>query len=92
MRAATGYERMDRIVLMLIVAALAVPSLAACAPPPASEGAAETGAVTAPAAIDERVVIDSDGWRLVGDWHLPGAGRPLPAVLLLHRPAGSRAE
>lgn len=42
-------------------------------------------------AIDEgRVVIESDGWRLVGDLRLPSSDRPAPAVLLLNKAAGDR--
>lgn len=41
---------------------------------------------------EERVVLESDGWQLVGDWRVPSATAPFPAVLLLHGAAGSRAE
>lgn len=41
---------------------------------------------------DRRIVIESDDWRLVGEWRLPASGTPVPAALLLHRAAGSRAE
>lgn len=40
----------------------------------------------------ERVTLESDGWRLVGDWQTPPEPRPVPAALLLHRAAGSRGE
>ncbi len=32
----------------------------------------------------ERVVLESDGWRIIGDLRLPGNGKPAAAVLLLH--------
>jgi dienelactone hydrolase len=38
-----------------------------------------------------RVVIESDGWHLVGDLLLPAAGRPLPGVLMLNKAAGDRS-
>lgn len=38
-----------------------------------------------------RVVVESAGWRLVGDLVLPGSARPLPAVLLLNQAAGNRS-
>ena len=43
---------------------------------------------------DERVVLESGGWRLVGEWRVPPGSKPVPvpAVLLLHRAAGSRGE
>ena len=41
---------------------------------------------------DERVVLESNGWRLVGEWRAPPGSKPVPAVLLLHRAAGSRGE
>jgi dienelactone hydrolase len=41
---------------------------------------------------DARVVLKSDGWELVGEWRAPDGGDPVPAALLLHRAAGSRAE
>lgn len=42
--------------------------------------------------IGESVIIESDGWHLVGDWHVPSSTAPVPAALLLHRAAGSRAD
>jgi len=39
----------------------------------------------------ERVTIENDGWALVGDLHVPDK-TPAPAVLLLHKAGGSRAE
>lgn len=39
---------------------------------------------------ESRVVIESDGWRLVGDLHLPDSDRRSPAVLLLNKAAGDR--
>jgi dienelactone hydrolase len=41
---------------------------------------------------DDRVVLKSDGWELVGEWRAPERGDAVPAALLLHRAAGSRAE
>ena len=43
---------------------------------------------TAPAEI--RIVLDSEGWQLVGDLLLPSSDRPAPAVLLLNQAAGDR--
>lgn len=40
----------------------------------------------------ERAILESGGWRLVGDWTTPASGGAVPAALLLHRAAGSRAE
>ena len=37
------------------------------------------------------VVVNNDGWQLVGDLHLPGNGQPVPGVLLLNQAAGSRS-
>jgi dienelactone hydrolase len=60
-----------------------------------------SGAESAPAApgtgdsrrgSDVRVVLESDGWRLVGEWRAPSFSGPWPAALLLHRAAGSRDE
>ncbi len=39
----------------------------------------------------ERVVIESDGWKLVGDLQLPLSKPPYPAVLLFHQAAGERS-
>lgn len=41
---------------------------------------------------DERVVLESDGWKLVGEWRAPASRDVFPAALLLHRAGGSRAE
>jgi dienelactone hydrolase len=47
----------------------------------------------APSAQVERVVIAGDaGWQLVGAWRRPASAGSVPAVLLLHRAAGTRAE
>jgi dienelactone hydrolase len=43
-------------------------------------------------ALDEQVVLENDGWRLIGGWRAPPGREPVPAVLLLHRAAGSRGE
>lgn len=42
--------------------------------------------------MSERVVLESHGWRLIGDWRAPAGRGPVPAALLLHRAAGSRRE
>ena len=44
------------------------------------------------AAAYRRVVLDSGGWRLLAEWRLPPSDGAVPAVLLLHRAAGSRGE
>ena len=41
-------------------------------------------------ASETRVVVESDGWLLVGDLVLPGSGAPVPGVLMLNRAAGDR--
>ncbi|WP_262694558.1 alpha/beta hydrolase [Kordiimonas aquimaris] len=33
---------------------------------------------------EERVVIDSDGWKIIGDLHIPESSSPPPVVILLH--------
>lgn len=48
--------------------------------------------VERPKATDERVVLESDGWQLVGNWRRPVEDDAIPAALLLHRAAGSRDE
>lgn len=40
---------------------------------------------------ETRVIIDSDGWQLVGDLRLPASERPVPAVLMLNKAAGDRS-
>ena len=39
---------------------------------------------------ETRVVIENDGWELVGDLRLPVADGPVPAVLMLNKAAGDR--
>ena len=39
-----------------------------------------------------RVVIESDGWNLVGDLCIPPSNRLAPAVIMLNRAAGDRTE
>ena len=39
---------------------------------------------------ETRVVIDSQGWQLVGDLRLPSSDNPLPVVLMLNKAAGDR--
>jgi dienelactone hydrolase len=46
--------------------------------------------VHAQVAEETRVVVESDGWRLVGDLLVPSAAQPLPGVLLLNEAAGDR--
>ncbi len=49
------------------------------------------GAPAQTAAGEEtRVVIDSDGWRLIGELRLPTSDQRIPAVLLLNKAAGDR--
>lgn len=43
-----------------------------------------------PAGVETRVVLESDGWRLVGDLQIPARQGRLPAVLLLNKAAGDR--
>ena len=44
------------------------------------------------AGVNEPVILESSGWRLRGEWREQAGKDPAPAVLLLHRAAGSRAE
>lgn len=39
---------------------------------------------------ETRVVIERDGWQLVGDLLLPASEEPLPGVLMLNKAAGDR--
>lgn len=73
------------IPLLLLATLTAIPTAAEASP--SSEPAAGP---RHPART--RIVLKSHGWNLVGDWLLPPAEPPVPAVLLLHRAAGSRAE
>lgn len=41
-------------------------------------------------AAETRVVVESQGWHLVGDLLIPETEVPAPAVLLLHQAAGNR--
>ena len=47
--------------------------------------------VHAQVAGETRVVLASDGWRLVGDLLLPTMEHPAPAVLMLNKADGTRA-
>ena len=47
-------------------------------------------AADAQVADETRVVLESDGWQLVGDLVLPVGNRPAPAVLMLNQAAGTR--
>jgi dienelactone hydrolase len=49
-----------------------------------------TCAAAAPRARGTRVVLDSDGWQIVGDLVVPRAKRAVPAVILLNKAAGNR--
>jgi dienelactone hydrolase len=57
-----------------------------CAGLPCQRALAQAGSVD-----ETRVVVESDGWQLIGDLVLPASERPLPAVLLLNKAAGDRA-
>ena len=61
--------------------------LTACATSPRSNTKAGSRAP-----MSERVELTSHAWQLVGDWLAPKTNLPVPAVLLLHQAAGSRAE
>ena len=39
---------------------------------------------------ETRVIVESDGWKLVGDLVIPKSNRPVPAVILLNKAAGDR--
>lgn len=39
-----------------------------------------------------RVVVNSQGWKLVGDLHLPDSREAVPAVLMLNKAAGDRTS
>lgn len=39
---------------------------------------------------ERRVVVESNGWKIVGDLLVPKSKRPLPAVILLNKAAGDR--
>ncbi len=39
---------------------------------------------------ERRVVVESGGWKIVGDLLVPQAKRPVPAVILLNKAAGDR--
>jgi dienelactone hydrolase len=39
---------------------------------------------------ERRIVVDSDGWKIVGDLLVPKNKRPVPAVILLNKAAGDR--
>lgn len=43
---------------------------------------------TAP--VEERIELDSDGWRIVAELLLPAAPRPAPVAILLHKANGDR--
>ncbi|MCI0695047.1 hypothetical protein L0337_23935 [candidate division KSB1 bacterium] len=43
-------------------------------------------------AQETRVVIESDGWKIVGDLIIPKSKGVIPAVILLNRAAGDRNE
>lgn len=78
--------------MLLLALLLLIASLTAAPAPAAPPQPPEPAEAAAAEAIPERIVLESDGWRLVADWRLPPAEAPVPAALLLHRAAGSRAE
>lgn len=41
---------------------------------------------------ERRVVIENDGWQLIGDLLVPPTKRKVPAVIMLNRAAGDRTE
>jgi dienelactone hydrolase len=43
-----------------------------------------------PAKEERRVIVDSNGWKIVGDLLVPKSKRPVPAVILLNKAAGNR--
>jgi len=66
---------------------------------PIRQGAVLLAALVAPSGADagvlpsdETVVVESRGWRLVGDWRAVPGEQPGPAALLLHRAGGTRHE
>ncbi|MGE3467391.1 MAG: alpha/beta hydrolase family protein [Pyrinomonadaceae bacterium] len=42
--------------------------------------------------VSKRIEIENDGWKLFGDLVVPQNAKSVPAVLLLHKADGSRAE
>lgn len=60
------------------------------APEAASSTAAAQAAPQASAVQETRVVLESDGWRLVGDLRIPAGEGRFPAVTLLNKAAGDR--
>ncbi len=40
--------------------------------------------------LEQRIELQVDGWRIIGDFVKPRAARPVPAVLLLNKAAGNR--
>lgn len=41
-------------------------------------------------AREKRIVVESSGWKIVGDLLVPKSQRPVPAVILLNKAAGDR--
>ena len=41
---------------------------------------------------ETRIVIESQGWKLVGDLKIPVTNKPPPVVLMLNKAAGTRAD
>jgi dienelactone hydrolase len=53
-------------------------------------GAAGPACAQSHPAHETRVVVENEGWRLVGDLVVPPSRAPVPAVLLLNKAAGNR--
>jgi len=41
-------------------------------------------------ALETRIVVESEGWKIIGDLLIPKARRPVPAVILLNKANGDR--
>jgi dienelactone hydrolase len=65
--------------------ATTVTVLLLCAGLPCQRALAQAGSVD-----ETRVVVESNGWQLIGDLALPAFEGPVPGVLLLNKAAGDR--
>jgi dienelactone hydrolase len=45
---------------------------------------------TGVSAKEKRVVIETDGWKIIGDLMIPKSGKKVPVVILLHKANGNR--